>query len=99
MVYRSVERQGIALAKYINEDVTPPDMTFLIDVDPNLAYRRGQAVNRHGPYGLDFLELVRKRYLDLVQQERLIVVDGSKSIEQVTGDIIGHLVPLLGKLK
>ena len=99
MVYRSVEGQGMTLVKYINEGVTQPDMTFLIDVDPDLAYQRGQAANRHSPYGLDFLGLARKRYLELVQQEKLVVVDGSKSIEQVARNIMGHLVPLLENLK
>jgi dTMP kinase len=99
LVYRSIEGQGVALAEFVNKDATPPDVTFLIDVDSKLAYHRGQIANRHSPYTADFLGLAQKRYLEMVEQEKLIVVDGSRPVEQVTESIIEHLAPLLEELK
>jgi dTMP kinase len=99
LVYRSIEGQGAALAEFVNKDATPPDVTFLIDVDSNLAYHRGQIANRHSPYTADFLGLAQKRYLEMVEQEKLIVIDGSRPVEQVTESIIEHLAPLLEELK
>ncbi len=99
LVYRSIEGQGAALAEFINKDATPPDITFLIDVDANLANHRGQIANRHSPYTADFLGLAQNRYLEMVEQEKLIVIDGSRPVEQVTESIIEHLAPLLEELK
>jgi dTMP kinase len=99
LVYRSIEGQGVELAEFVNRDVTPPDITFLIDVEPKLAYHRGQTANRRSPYSEDFLKLARERYIELAEKERLIVIDGSQSVEQVTENIMRHLALLLEKLK
>ena len=98
-MYRSIEGQGVELADFVNRDVTPPDITFLIDIEPGLAYHRGQIANRRNPYSEDFLKLARERYIELAEKERLIVIDGSMSVEQVTENIMRHLAPLLEKLK
>ena len=99
LVYRSVEGQAVALAELVNKDVVPPDIIFLLDVDSDLAYHRGQVANRHSPYTAGFLEIARKRYLEMVEQERLIMVDGSRSVAQVTVSIVKHLASLLEGLK
>ena len=99
LVYRTIEGQGVALAEFVNKDVIPPDITFLLDIDPDLAYHRGQIANRHSPYTADFLRLVQKRYLEIAGQGQLIVVDGSRPVERVTESIIEHLEPLLKEFK
>ncbi|MCZ7673893.1 MAG: dTMP kinase [Chloroflexi bacterium] len=99
LVYRSVEGQGVELADFVNKDVVPPDLTFLIDVEPGLAYHRGLTANRRSPYSEDFLRLARDRYMELVEKEKLIVIDGSQEVEQVTENIMRHLMPLLEKIK
>ena len=95
LVYRGVEGEGLSLAEFVNKDVIPPDVTFLIDIDPHLAYHRGQIAQRRSPYSEEFLGLARKRYLELASTEGLIVIDGSQPVEQVTEDIVSPLARLL----
>lgn len=71
----------------------------MLDVDPDSAYHRGQKANRQSPYSEDFLKLARQRYLELAEKEKLVVIDGSQPIEQVTNCIIEHLTPVLEKSK
>jgi len=99
LVYRSIEGQGLELAEYINQDVIQPDITFVLDVDPDSAYYRGQKAKRHSPYSADFLKIARQRYLELAEKQNLIVIDGSQPIEQVTDCIIQHLTFVLEKSK
>jgi len=99
LVYRTIEGSGVKLAEFINKDAKPPDVIFLIDIDPNLAYHRGQIANRHNPYTTGFLRLARRCYLEIAEREKLVVVDGSQSVKQVTASIMEHLVHLLRELK
>lgn len=99
LVYRGVEGQGEDLAKLVNQDTATPDITFLIDIEADLAYDRGRMANKQSPYSTDFLTVARKHYLEIAGQQGLIVVDGAQSIEQVTGSLIEHLMPLLGERK
>ena len=99
LVYRSIEGQGVELAELVNREVIPPDITFLINVEPDLAYRRGQIANRQSPYSEDFLKLARERYTELADKECLVVIDGSRAVEEVTESIMGHLTPLVENLK
>ena len=71
-----------------------PDITILLDVDPELAHkrskfeRRGQE-DRIEAEGLKFQESVRQGYLDLAKQEsdRIHVIDGSGFVGEVTNTI------------
>jgi dTMP kinase len=96
-----IEQIG-ALAGIVHADLWP-DLTLLIDlpVDTGLA----RASNRNGADGPDrfeseqqaFFERVRATYLERAQAEpaRFRVIDGSRSIDAVTGAIEAALVPLL----
>jgi dTMP kinase len=91
-----------ALAGIVHADLWP-DLTLLIDlpVDTGLA----RASNRNGADGPDrfeseqqaFFERVRATYLERAQAEpaRFRVIDGSRSIDAVTGAIEAALAPLL----
>jgi len=100
---RQLPREQIdALARIVHPDLWP-DMTLLIDlpVDTGLA----RASNRNGADGPDrfeseqraFFERVRGTYLERARAEpaRFRVIDGSRSIEAVTGAIEAALGPLL----
>lgn len=76
-----------------------PDVTILLDVDPDLAHRRslferrGQE-DRIEAEGLAFQAAVRQGYLDLAAREpqRVKVVDGSSLVGTVTNSIQELLV-------
>lgn len=91
-----------ALAGIVHADLWP-DLTLLIDlpVDAGLA----RASSRNGAHGPDrfeseqqaFFERVRATYLERAQAEpaRFRVIDGSRSIDAVSGAIEAALAPLL----
>ena len=101
IVYRGVEGgKGLALAEIVNEDAPLPRVTFLLDIDSDLAYRRGQVAQKTTPYSKDFLESARKRYLESAEsQDGIVLIDGTQSVEQVTDDIVGHLVQILERFE
>jgi dTMP kinase len=91
-----------ALAGIVHPDLWP-DLTLLIDVPVDTGLAR--ASSRNGTDGPDrfeseqraFFERVRATYLERAQAEpaRFRVIDGSRSIDAVTGAIEAALAPLL----
>ena len=71
-----------------------PDITFLIDMDPevalNRALNRASNEDRFENYGIDFQYQVRKNFLDIAYQhsERIKIIDGNRSKENVATQII-----------
>jgi dTMP kinase len=73
-----------------------PDITFYIDVDPNIGISRIQnreALDRLDQEHMDFHTLVREGYKKVSARfkKRIIVIDGHKDIESVIEDIMTHL--------
>ena len=69
---------------------TWPDLTLLFDIDPNLGLERiaknaQREVNRLDLEKIDFHNKVRQTFLDLSKRypDRYVVIDASKSIEEV----------------
>ena len=78
-----------------------PDITILLDIDPELGLKRSNRVEnaetRFEDMGLEFHQRVRKAYLDLAQSnpDRFIVIDASRNEKAIHDDIIAQLEPLL----
>ena len=70
-----------------------PDLTFVVDMDPEAALSRGLARNsgedRFEDFGLEFQQKLRQGFLDLADQfpKRCHVINGSQSVENVAADI------------
>ena len=70
-----------------------PDITFIIDMDPEIALQRGLARNsgedRFEDMGLQFQKDLRAGFLDLAVQfpERCHVINGNQSPASVSGEI------------
>lgn len=69
---------------------TFPDLTLLFDIDPELGLERiatntNREINRLDLEKLEFHKLVRKTFLELAKRwpERYIIIDASRSIEEV----------------
>ncbi len=75
-----------------------PDLTFIVDIPAQLAFerlkQRGNAPDRFERLDIKFFERVRKGYLDLNVKypKRVIVVDGTKSIEEVHKAILEKIL-------
>jgi dTMP kinase len=93
----SVAYQGFGrnLGKEIVEELNDlatdgliPDLTFYIDVDVETALNRKGELNRFEKR--EFLERVREGYLVLAREhpERIVVLDGKRSIEEIHRDVV-----------
>ena len=71
-----------------------PDITFLIDMDPevalNRALNRANNEDRFENYGINFQNQLRKNFLNIAHQhsERIKIIDGNRSQENVAAQII-----------
>ncbi|MGL4415377.1 dTMP kinase [Roseinatronobacter monicus] len=74
-----------------------PDLTFLIDMDPDAALTRGLArhsgEDRFEELGAGFQTALRAGFLDLAkaQPERICVIDGARPQDVVAEDIMAHM--------
>lgn len=70
------------------------DLTFIIDIDPEVALTRGLARNsgedRFEDMGLDFQKHLRVGFLDLAKQypKRCHVIDGAQDVHAVERDVL-----------
>jgi dTMP kinase len=73
-----------------------PDVTFLFDIDPNLAQQRraGEIEDRIETRGLEFQARVRAEYLRLAKEnpQRIVMLDGAQSREALQQQILEALV-------
>ncbi|WP_042201173.1 dTMP kinase [Paenibacillus camerounensis] len=102
LVYQGHARGlGIEQVRNINEFATggrKPDLTFYLDVDPEIGLSRIAAnqdreVNRLDLEKLDFHQKVREGYQLVVQSdpERVVVLDANRPIHMVEQDIVRTL--------
>ena len=72
-----------------------PDITFLIDVDVEFAFKRiknRSDNNRYEKLGLDFHQKVRAGFLELAKKNnRIKIIDGTKSVDEVFAQITHYL--------
>ncbi|MGI1660655.1 dTMP kinase [Palleronia sp. KMU-117] len=74
-----------------------PDLTFVIDMDPELALRRGLArrsgEDRFEEFGPDFQTRLRAGYLSLVRDfpDRCVLIDGNRPEDAVAADIAAQV--------
>ena len=66
-----------------------PNLTFLLDIEPEIALKRIERKDRLESESLEFHKRVRGGYLKLHRQnpDRFVLLDGSKSIEKIHNEI------------
>ncbi len=68
-----------------------PDLTIYMDLDPRIGLERARlrgALDRIEQMEVDFFDRTRERYLEFAEQDNsIITIDASQSIEQVSKDI------------
>jgi len=114
LVYQGAARgQDMEMIRALNDKVTQglrPDITFLVDCPEEMGLKRATArISRDSAGDQDRFEReemafhgkVRQAYLDLARMEskRFIVIDGTMPKEDVTGEILRHLVPHMMQAK
>ncbi|NNK78554.1 MAG: dTMP kinase [Litoreibacter sp.] len=79
-----------------------PDLTLIIDMDPDTALERGLArssgEDRFEDFGADFQHKLREGFLKLAQDfpDRTHVVDGNRAAEEIAADVARIVTDYLG---
>ena len=77
-----------------------PDITFLIDMEPEIALRRALSrstkEDRFENYGISFQHELRKNFLDIAHKnsDRIRIIDGNQTPEDVAAQISESIEPL-----
>ena len=107
IVYQGIVRDvGVDLVENINKyaiNNVEPDLTIFFDLDPETGLKRvglrNEQMNRFDKESLDFHLKVRKGYNLLSKtRNRFVLIDASKSIEDVTKQII-NIMKISGVVK
>lgn len=107
IVYQGIVRGvGVDLIENINKyaiNNIEPDLTIFFDLDPEIGLKRvslrNEQMNRFDKESLDFHLKVRKGYKLLSKtRNRFVLIDASKSIEDVTKQII-NIMKISGVVK
>lgn len=107
IVYQGIVRGvGVDLVENINKyaiNNVEPDLTIFFDLDPETGLKRvglrNEQMNRFDKESLDFHLKVRKGYKLLSKtRNRFVLIDASKSIEDVTKQII-NIIKISGVVK
>ena len=78
-----------------------PDITFLIDMDPEIALdralNRANDEDRFENYGISFQRQLRQNFLDVANKhsDRIKIIDGNRSPQQVAAQIIESVETLV----
>lgn len=73
-----------------------PDLTFIIDMDPETALKRGLArksgEDRFEDFGLGFQETLRHGFLALAHAnpDRCVLIDGNRTADQIASEIAAY---------
>lgn len=95
----------VSLIERLNREATgglKPDITVLLDLPVEEAFRRilDRRKDRMESEGVDFHRRVREGFLRIAGKEpdRFIVIDGTKSVEEIHSEILQEVLRRLGAL-
>ena len=76
--------------------IIQPDVTFLFDIDPEKGLERVESRGEKSKFErLEFLSEVRKNYLKIAKKFSFVVIDASRSREEVFADVMKHISKLI----
>jgi len=97
IAYQGAAGVSIEFVKYINSLVPRPDLTIILDVDPEIAVAR---IARRGGVEkfehVSFLRRVREMYLKRAEEEGYPVVDASRPPDVVAREVANIIKSRLG---
>ena len=103
---RGIDQQKIAVLEQLVQGDYRPDMTLLLDIDPEIGMKRakgraeqqGDELDRIEQEAMAFFQRVRNTYLERAEHypEQFVVIDASQSIDSVKQQIISALLNRLG---
>jgi len=79
----------------LEEGLPKPDQTFLIDIPPQLSFARKAKERDLYEERTDLLKRAREAYLDLASEGNWAVLDGTREVESVFGDLFSKVMEIL----
>lgn len=91
---------SLELLKSLNDAATrglKPDLTFLIDVSPEIAFRRLKTRDRLESEDMEFHRRVYEGFLSLYQsnKDRIVLLDGRKNLSDLFEEIKEKVTPFI----
>ncbi|BFI73355.1 putative thymidylate kinase [Nanoarchaeota archaeon] len=82
--------------KEISKYIRKPDITFILDIDPEIALKRIEERGKEKTFyeRLDFLKKVRDKFLKLKEifpEDNIIYIDSNKKPEKILEEILDYL--------
>jgi thymidylate kinase len=79
--------------KSLSDDrIITPDITFLFLIDPEEAIKRIQGRDDLIPFEkIDFLKKVHENYVKLAKDDRFVILDATKTIEELADICLKHI--------
>ncbi len=100
--FSSIAYQGalgapIEWIKELNKFAPEPELSIYIDITPQEAIRRKrkQGDIKKSFENIEYLSKVREIYLELVRQNKLVLVNGMRPLDEVINEAIGKVKSLL----
>jgi dTMP kinase len=87
LAYQSAAGVDVDWIRSLNKGILNPDIVFLLDIDPKISLMRVNDRNRTIFEKKAYLIRVREKYLEFAKAGELVVVDASRSIEEVQKDV------------
>jgi len=83
------------LKRVVHSHIIHPDRVYIIDIDPETGLKRSDKEGSFKTFEkIELLRKVRKNYLELARDERYMILDGRKSIDEILNicinDILGE---------
>ncbi|MEM5829747.1 MAG: dTMP kinase [Candidatus Aenigmatarchaeota archaeon] len=104
LAYQQAQGLELEFLLELNKKFIKPDLTIIIDLDPRLAVERIEKDKGRKPKErkkfekVEFLKKVRKNFLNLrkiLKDEKIVVVDGSKTKDEVFEAILNEVKKIL----
>lgn len=97
---RGIDPQRIAVLEQLVQGDRRPDMTLLLDVDPDIGMARAKGrgdLDRIEQEAIEFFHRVRSTYLKRAEQypDQYVIIDASQSIDSVQQQIVSALTQRL----
>ena len=76
--------------------IIEPDVTFLFDIDPEKGLERVESRGSKSKFErLEYLREVRRNYLKIAKKHNFVIIDASRSREDVLADVMEHISKLI----
>lgn len=96
IAYQAAEGLEVEWIETINRFAIEPDLTILLDIDPEIALTRKKEV-RDSFENVEFLKKVRQIYLERALMKKYPIINANRTMEIVHQDIVRCVEPFLLK--